>query len=442
MYFIMKFFLNSLIFLSFGTLLGQNSIYILSYNTQQNFDDLKKLSNIIGEKTKKKVDEITIVNYLSSINNTSIANENWNEFKIVFNYNELPYNCSSEPCKTILDDISRYRKGFVNKLLFCGAINCPSFNSNIETAILADINPENIAKKIADETKLNKKSKINFIIVIPPLSYQKSSVKFESSILTIKNGESNILNPIITGEGIKYQWSPSDGLSCVDCSNPAANPKQTTVYTLKITDNKQCESDPTSITVVVENGVTGKNSTGQKDEDCKCSDEDIDFRLIDKERIQILKDKIGEQNVFLDIVKKNPCNNQHLKLYRNTQSEASFLFDLPFSGSLGGCITHFKWKIYRQDDPSINMVGEKEDIENIGPNSGNKYVNNGYFTFRLNVTKNFKNGKFTFHEKCNKPDMNDKATIYRLEVTFLNHKELECGTITSDEFSFSDCSMY
>ena len=41
----MKFFLNSLIFLSFGTLLGQNSIYILSYNTQQNFDDLKKLSN-------------------------------------------------------------------------------------------------------------------------------------------------------------------------------------------------------------------------------------------------------------------------------------------------------------------------------------------------------------------------------------------------------------
>jgi hypothetical protein len=329
----------------------------------------------------------------------------------------------------------------------CGA---PTIGSNVssvpeviglEQALFDPFSVKDIAKKIADETKLNKKSKINFIVVIPPLSYQKTSVKFENSIITIKNGESTNLKPIVTGDGLKYQWSPSDGLSCVDCSNPVANPKQTSVYTLKITDNKQCESDPESIKVVVENGVTGKTSTGQRDEDCECSDEDIDLRLINKEQIQILKDKIGEQNVFLNIVNKNPCNNQHLKLYRNTQNEASFTFDLPFSGSLGDCITHLKWKVYREDDPSINMEGLKEDIFTIGPNSGNKYVNKGYFTFRLNLTKNFKNGKFTYAEKCNKPNMENKATIYRLEVTFFNHKDLECGTITSDEFSFSDCSM-
>jgi gliding motility-associated-like protein len=44
-----------------------------------------------------------------------------------------------------------------------------------------------------------------------------------------------------TGGGT-YNWSPPDGLSCNDCSNPLSNPMQTTTYTLTITSDSGCIS--------------------------------------------------------------------------------------------------------------------------------------------------------------------------------------------------------
>lgn len=40
--------------------------------------------------------------------------------------------------------------------------------------------------------------------------------------------------------GTSYHWTPSDGLSCTNCTNPLASPQQTTVYTLTINGENDC----------------------------------------------------------------------------------------------------------------------------------------------------------------------------------------------------------
>ncbi|MCB0700937.1 MAG: gliding motility-associated C-terminal domain-containing protein [Chitinophagaceae bacterium] len=50
--------------------------------------------------------------------------------------------------------------------------------------------------------------------------------------------------------GITYTWSPATGLSCTSCSNPMANPKTTTTYTVIGTDTNGCKNtDSVKITI-------------------------------------------------------------------------------------------------------------------------------------------------------------------------------------------------
>lgn len=41
--------------------------------------------------------------------------------------------------------------------------------------------------------------------------------------------------------GISYEWTPADGLSCMDCPNPVVQPAQSTEYTFTIRDSYGCE---------------------------------------------------------------------------------------------------------------------------------------------------------------------------------------------------------
>ena len=50
-------------------------------------------------------------------------------------------------------------------------------------------------------------------------------------------------------------WSPSEGLSCDDCSSPIASPAKTTTYILTITDSVGCTSIDTIDVVVLESVV-------------------------------------------------------------------------------------------------------------------------------------------------------------------------------------------
>lgn len=42
------------------------------------------------------------------------------------------------------------------------------------------------------------------------------------------------------GGGMKYQWSPPDGLSCTDCPNPVATPEHTRTYTVTVDNGSGC----------------------------------------------------------------------------------------------------------------------------------------------------------------------------------------------------------
>ena len=60
--------------------------------------------------------------------------------------------------------------------------------------------------------------------------------------LVIDPGESVVLEPSGNLDRVEfYQWSPPDGLSCTDCANPVAAPEESTLYTLTIGDEADCE---------------------------------------------------------------------------------------------------------------------------------------------------------------------------------------------------------
>jgi len=67
--------------------------------------------------------------------------------------------------------------------------------------------------------------------------------------ITIDMGSNTQLTT--TGNGISYSWTPTDGLSCINCPNPIANPVKKTTYYLTITDGNGCTNiDAITIDVV------------------------------------------------------------------------------------------------------------------------------------------------------------------------------------------------
>ena len=66
----------------------------------------------------------------------------------------------------------------------------------------------------------------------------------------IELGYSTRLRAIANDFPVTYSWSPSDFLSCIDCSNPEASPVNTTTYTVTVFDENGCPaSDDVTVTV-------------------------------------------------------------------------------------------------------------------------------------------------------------------------------------------------
>ena len=52
------------------------------------------------------------------------------------------------------------------------------------------------------------------------------------SNVTIVSGTNYQINATGSEDIISWQWSPVNGLSCIDCAQPLATPKTTTIYTV------------------------------------------------------------------------------------------------------------------------------------------------------------------------------------------------------------------
>lgn len=60
-----------------------------------------------------------------------------------------------------------------------------------------------------------------------------------------------------SSQGVSYEWTPAEGLSSTNTSNPRATPETTTIYKVKVTDRYGC-SDTAHVTVIVRNTVPVK----------------------------------------------------------------------------------------------------------------------------------------------------------------------------------------
>ena len=94
-----------------------------------------------------------------------------------------------------------------------------------------------------------------------------ASVQITPATITIDGSNSAIGTTLeavgssgLSGD-LSYSWSPSGSLSCADCSGPTANPSETTVYTVVMTDEYGCEaSAQATINVSYENIVIIPNA--------------------------------------------------------------------------------------------------------------------------------------------------------------------------------------
>jgi len=79
---------------------------------------------------------------------------------------------------------------------------------------------------------------------------QSPTVTFSQNV-TIAEGSSIQLNPIITGDVTSYSWSPANGLDNSGVANPMASPVSTTLYQLTVTSADGCgATNDITVTVV------------------------------------------------------------------------------------------------------------------------------------------------------------------------------------------------
>ena len=83
---------------------------------------------------------------------------------------------------------------------------------------------------------------INIDVIAKPSEYTIN----DTNLIIGETAEFNVN----AGPGFSYQWSPPDGLSCTDCFDPVAQPLQSTLYTINITDSIGCFD--TAVTVLVD----------------------------------------------------------------------------------------------------------------------------------------------------------------------------------------------
>jgi gliding motility-associated-like protein len=91
------------------------------------------------------------------------------------------------------------------------------------------------------------------------------------------------LKTIFSGQIASVIWSPSEGLSCVDCLNPEARPPSNTSYTVQVTDENGCQYTSSielrflASSVIYQPNIFSPNDDGFNDIFFLDSDADFDF---------------------------------------------------------------------------------------------------------------------------------------------------------------------
>jgi gliding motility-associated-like protein len=98
---------------------------------------------------------------------------------------------------------------------------------------------------ISDNSCIEEKE-INIVVSPSPL------VNVGQTIDILKTGKQQI-SAKASGNNLKFKWKPSEGLDHDDVLNPIASPVKTTLYTLTVTSDNNCETTESILVNVIEN---------------------------------------------------------------------------------------------------------------------------------------------------------------------------------------------
>ncbi len=81
-------------------------------------------------------------------------------------------------------------------------------------------------------------------------------IQIGDSLVTIISGSNYQINAMGSEDIVSWQWTPVDGLSCINCAQPLATPKRTTTYTVEAKNIGGCSTEKhITITVLCKNEI-------------------------------------------------------------------------------------------------------------------------------------------------------------------------------------------
>lgn len=113
------------------------------------------------------------------------------------------------------------------------------------------------------------KFELSFAIQEPAVFLAEIVPPFDS--IAFGNTSTLLLNVSTDNLPVNIEWSPTEGLSCLDCINPIASPLETTIYTASLTDASGCFTSAQAVIVVKDKkiffvpNIFTPNGDGQND---------------------------------------------------------------------------------------------------------------------------------------------------------------------------------
>lgn len=408
-------------------LFSKGNIIIVCYDSE-NFQssNLESLSKAILETSKKRLNNIGIYHYVNP--KFSLSQKDFIDGKCKVTYKSLFLSCDIELCTSLEQDFTRF-SGNLNKVIVCGELSCVGPKKwNAETIYYPNVDAEKIAEKISLELKLNKKSEVNYFIVIPGNSSKIPSARFDSDIVEINTGVAFKLSPVYNNkENIKeYLWTSTEKIDNPALESPTITATKNTDVTLKITDSRGCPHVFTLKLAIKKSRNTEKEMPNENTNECECNSNIAILKMLSENELN----RVFKKNNFIEFINKGTESNWGgIKISQNKSSSAEKTFDIPFR-LLNDCISEFKVKIADTKMKSQINLDTKNAWEEIYKmdeimSDNRKYEKDGFVTFTLDLTsiKGL-----------------DAGTSYILIIEGYDATDNQCMTFKSNDLRFVPCS--
>jgi hypothetical protein len=356
-------------------------------------EDIRSKVNFIVETSKIKKGSIEIIHYSENYENI----DNWIYNKTDINYKPSKKDCSFDLCEKV-SSIIDYVKTEKSRIYSTNQIYC---ELQIESILLKDSDQSTMREKIIEELDRLSNNKIKttvFFMFDRDPKFQDNELSFDQEKLTVLEGETIKLNPIISADNITFSWFPETGLSCTNCKNPELKATESITYECTVTDSNGCNSIKKSIHLEIE-------------KQCNCQS---------MTKNEILLKNHPEKKIML-YTKDSDCDWTVF-----SKESGDFIFDVVVKPS---CADSFQVKIVNQENKEFyNMNYQRDDIEY--SYTQHPFLKNfkDHFLFRIDISDQ-------------KSEMSKQTHKYfkLIIIPFLNGQECFSAQYTSPKLEFSPC---